>query len=127
MYMSRRLRKQLRIVKHARDAGIPDHGWGPSKLSLEAGRREFYGVALSDAWAQTRALIYVYSDEKTHAPASLELRLLDPRGSEVFELGDDLSSGDVWWLNEFEHLVSSLEPGNLFWFDPVESFMLAYT
>lgn len=126
MYMSRKLRKQLRIVKHVRDTGIPEHGWGPSKPSLEAGRREFYGVALSGAWAQTRALIYVYSDEKTHATASLELRLIDPQGNEVFELGDDLSSGDAWRVSEFEHFISSLEPGNFFWLDPVESFMLAY-
>lgn len=126
MYKSRTLRKHLRIVKQVRDAGIPDQGWGPTTQSLEAGRREFYGIALSDTWAQTRVLIYFYSDEKTQLPGSFELRLIDPQGREVSELSDNFSSGDIWWVTEFEHLISSLGPGKIFWLDPVESFRLAY-
>ena len=126
MYLSRKLRKQLRVAEQVRDAGIPEQGWGPAMHGLEIGRREFYGVALSGVWAQTRALIYVYSDDKAHAPTFLELRLMDPQGKEVFELWGELSSGDMWRISEFEHLVSSLKPGDIFWLDPVESFRLAY-
>lgn len=126
MNMARILRKQLRIARQVRDAGMPDYGWGLSMTSLEVGRCEFFGVAPSSSWVQTRALIYVYSDAKTHAPESLELRLLDHQGREVFELGEDLSSGDIWQVSEVEHLMLALEPGNFFWLDPVESFKLAY-
>ncbi len=126
MLLARRLRKQLRVVQNARAAGVPVQGWGPTMESLRIGRREFYGIALSDSWLHTRTLIYVYSDEKFHEPSSFELRLVDAEGTEVDDISTEFSSGDSWHMDEFTDLINCLAPGEILWLDPVESFRLVY-
>jgi len=126
MLLGKRLRKKLRVAQNIRAAGVAEQGWGPTRESLRTGRREFYGIALTDSWLQTRALIYVYSDEKFREPSSLELRMVDAAGNEIDDFSTEFSSGDSWHLDEFEDLVDCLAPGKFLWLDPVESFHLVY-
>lgn len=126
MYFSSKLRNQLRVAKQLKNAGVPENGWGPSLPCIREGRHEFAGKASSGSWASNLAIIYVYSDHRTHLPASLELRFVDPQGNEILETRDEVSSGDAWSPDEIDHLLSSLEPQNIIWLDPVDSFKLAY-
>lgn len=126
MYFSPTLRKQLRVATRVRNAGIPEDGWGPSLDALRAGRHEFSGTARSGAWAPNLAIIYVFSDNKTAKPSALELRFVGPKGKEILETRDAVSSGDAWSLDEIDHLLASLKPQTISWLDPVESFKLAY-